>query len=177
MSTESLQQTSLKQKLTHEAKELLGIFLFLVVFFEAFGIYRVLLLREFQLEFVRYAAPIVSALVLAKVILIGEFAGLGKRSEQQRLIISTIYKAFVFGLLAVGFHVLEEAVRALVHHKGLAEAFEVLRTASGRYELLGQCLVLFCAFIPFFAFRETRRVLGGSRLYDLFFRRRSGAPY
>ena len=109
--------------------------------------------------------------------MIGEFAGLGKSSEQQRLIISTIYKAFVFGLLAVGFHVLEEAVRALVHHKGLAEAFEVLRTASGRYELLGQCLVLFCAFIPFFAFRETRRVLGGSRLYDLFFRRGSGVPY
>ena len=58
MSRESLQQTGLKQKMTHEAEEFVAIFLFLAIFFEAFAAYRVLLSREFQVEYIRYAAPI-----------------------------------------------------------------------------------------------------------------------
>src|SRR5215510_8842160 len=33
-------------------------------------------------------------------------------------------------------------------------------TASGRYELLAQCLVMFCAFVPFFAFKELEEMMG-----------------
>lgn len=172
MSRESSQQTSLKQKMAHEARELLAIFLFLALFFEVFAAYRMLLSREFQVGYVSYAAAIISALILSKVIMLGEYAGLGKRHEQRPLIVSTLYKAFVFCLLAVAFHVLEEAVKALIHHKRLAMAFEGLRLASGRYELLGHGLVLFCAFVPFFAIWEMRRVLGGPQLYDLFFRKK-----
>lgn len=175
MSKESLQQISLKQKAAHEAREFAVIFLFLVMFFEAFAAYRGMLLREFQIEYVRYAGVVISALILAKIIMIGEYVGLGERYEQRALMLSTVYKAFVFCLLAVAFHVLEEAVTALAHHKGPAEAFERLRSSAGRYELLGHGLVVFCAFIPFFALRETRRVLGARQLYELFFRRRSGA--
>lgn len=172
MSVENPRPAGLKQKVVHETREFLAIFLFLAMFFEAFAAYRALLLREYQVEYVSYAAAIITALVLAKIIMLGEYAGLGKRHEHRALIVSTIYKAFVFGLLAVAFHLVEEAVKALLHHKRLAEAFEGLRLASGRYELLGHGLVLFCAFIPFFAIRETRRVLGGRQLYDLFFRQR-----
>jgi hypothetical protein len=38
----------LKQRLAHEFKELLSIFLFLAPFFCAFGTYRMLLLNEFR---------------------------------------------------------------------------------------------------------------------------------
>ena len=176
MSKENLQQTALKQKMAHEAREFVAIFLFLAVFFEAFATYRVLLLRQYQVEYFSSLAAIVSALVLAKIIMIGEYAGLGKRHEQRPLIVSTIYKALVFGILAMAFHVLEDAIKALIHHKGLAEAFEGLRLTSGRYELLSHGLILFCVFVPFFAIRELRRVLGGHQLGDLFFRRH-GNPF
>ncbi len=173
MSGENPGRAGLKQKVVHETGELLAIFLYLALFFEVFAAYRMLLSREFQVGYVSYAAAIISALIMAKVIMLGEYTGLGTRHERKPLIISTLYKAFVFGLLAVAFHVVEEAVKALVHHKRMAEAFDGLRLASGRYELLGHGLVLFCAFIPFFAIREIQRVLGERRLYDLFFRRQS----
>jgi len=43
---------------------------------------------------------------------------------------------------------------------------------KGHHELLAGCLVIFVAFIPFFAFRELGRVLGEGKIWDLFFRRR-----
>lgn len=172
MSLEIPHQTGLKQKVVHETREFLGIFLFLTIFLEVFAAYRALLLREFQVEYVRYTAAVITALILAKIIMVGEYAGLGKKHENRPLILSTIYKAFVFGLLAVAFHVIEEVIRAVLHHKPLEEAFERLRTPSGQYEMLVRALVLFCAFVPFFAIREIRRVLGGQQLYDLFFRRK-----
>ncbi len=175
MSVENSQHTSLKQKVVHETKEFLSIFLFLAIFFEVFAVYRMLLLREYQVEYVSYAAALVTALILAKIIMIGEYAGLGKRHEDRPLIVSTIYKAFVFGLLAVAFHVLEETVKTWIKHRPMSEAFEQLRGPTGLYLLLANALVLFCAFIPFFAIREIQRVLGGRQLYDLFFRRRRGS--
>jgi hypothetical protein len=162
-----------RQKVIAELVGTFATFLFLALFFEAFALYRMLLLREYRVEYFTYAAPLVSALILAKVIVIGDAVGLGRRFEEEwPLIVSTLYKAFVFGLLAAVFHVLEEAVRALLHHQALAG----FRTATGGYELMARALVLFSVFVPFFAFRETHRVLGGSRLYQLFFRKRSKTP-
>ncbi len=172
MSSKTSQQTSLKQKVVHEGEEFLGIFLYLALFFEVFAAYRMLLLREYQVEYVSYAGALITALVLAKIIMIGEYAGLGKRHEHRRLSVSTIYKALVFGLLAVAFHIVEDIVKALLAHKPVTAAFDQLREPSGIYLLLAHALILFCAFVPFFAIREIQRVLGGRQLYDLFFRRR-----
>ena len=36
-------------------------------------------------------------------------------------------------------------------------------------DLIGRALVTFCTFVPFFAFREVRRVLGEDKFQDLFF--------
>jgi len=41
-------------------------------------------------------------------------------------------------------------------------------------DLLGRSLVVFCTFIPLFAFRELQRVLGEENFRALFFR--TGAP-
>jgi hypothetical protein len=41
-------------------------------------------------------------------------------------------------------------------------------SGQGRYELLGQCVVIVCAFVPFFAFKEPEGVAGRERLRGLF---------
>ena len=161
----------MKKKIAHEMTEFLIFFLFLFLFFGAFAAYRSLLLRQYEIPFVSYGTALISALIMAKIIMIGKYAGLGKKHEQKALIVSAIYKAFVFGLLAIAFHVLEEAVRALIHHERLAEGFQTVLTTSGRYQLQAQGLVLFCEFVPFFAITEQGRVLGNKQLYNLFFRR------
>ena len=44
--------------------------------------------------------------------------------------------------------------------------------SKGKYELLGQSLIMFSAFVPFFGCKELERVLGKGQLLKLFFRGR-----
>jgi hypothetical protein len=161
--------TDLKQKAAHELKELAVIFLYLAFFFCAVSTYSMLLLNKFEISYFTYGAALINALVIAKVILIGEYARLGKRLESKPLLYSAVWKAFLFGLLVFAFHVVEEAIKHLVHGKNIAEAFREVRLD----DLFCHSLIVFCAFIPLFAFREMRRVLGEDEFGTLFFRART----
>lgn len=116
-------------------------------------------------------AAVINALVIAKVILIGEYAHLGKRSDTKPVLVSAIYKSFVYGLLVFAFHLVEEVIKHLIHGEAVAGAFRQLRID----DLLGRVLVIFCTFIPFFAFRELSRVLGEEKFRGLVFQHRSAA--
>jgi hypothetical protein len=162
-------ETGIQAKIRSQLKEFLSVFLFLALFFSAFATYRMLLLDEFGLGYFNYGSTMVSALVLSKIILLGEYAHLGRRHEGTALIVSTLYKSLVFGLLAAAFHILEEGTKEFLFRTAsfhLADSRKI-------NESLARTLVMFCAFIPFFAFRETARVLGEGKLYELFFHGRS----
>jgi hypothetical protein len=80
-----------------------------------------------------------------------------------------LYKSFVFGLLVFGFHFLEEFIKRLIH--GLPAGTVVRDTNFD--DLIGRPIVISCAFVPLFAFRELGRVMGEDKLHALFLR--SGA--
>ena len=84
-------------------RELLAIFLYLAFFFCALTTYDMLLLREYHVKYWDYTFPLINAIVITKVIMIGEYTKLGKRHEAKALIISATWKAFVFGLLVFTF--------------------------------------------------------------------------
>ena len=115
-----------------------------------------------------YAFALLNALIIAKVILVGELAHFGKKYEARPLLLSAIYKAFLFSLLVFGFHFVEEAIKGLLHGVSIARTFHEIRID----DLLGRSIVVFCVFIPLFAFREFRRVLGEDKFYNLLFRSR-----
>jgi hypothetical protein len=165
MSAENSQQTSLKQKAVHEAKEITFVFLYLAIFFCTLATYSMPLLEKFEIWYFTYGPKLLNALVITKIILIGEAVHFGKKHEAKPLIYSSIYKAFVYGLLVFGFHMVEEAVERLIHGKDIAGAFRDVRID----DLLGRSVIIFLAFIPFFAFRELERVIGQEKLRGLFF--------
>jgi hypothetical protein len=167
-------ERNLKQKIIHESREFLKVFLFVAPFFCAFATYRMLLRHEFGNKYFEYGAAMVNALVLSKVILVGEYLRLGKRQEHKPLVYSTIYKSFLFTLLVAVFHILEDAVKGLLHGETISSVFAALG-GQGLTEILGRSLVMFWAFLPFFAMRETARILGEGRLTGLFFRSRASA--
>ncbi len=123
MNYKSSPQISLKQKALHEIKEMVALTLYLAFFFCALATYRMLLLRQFHVESLTFAFAVINALVVAKVIMIGEFARVGRRHESKPLLGSTIWKAFVFGLLVLVFHFAEEMTQAACarrrHRRGL----------------------------------------------------------
>jgi len=166
MNAEDPKTASLKQKAVHELEEMLVIFLYLGFFFCAISTYSMLLLNQFQVSYFTYGAALINALVVAKVILIGEYAHLGKKHEDKPLFQSALYKSVLYSLLVFVFHVVEEIIKRLVHGEELAKASQHIRVD----ELLARSLVVFCTFLPFFAFRELRRVMGDESFKDLFFR-------
>jgi hypothetical protein len=162
-----------KQRVVHEAIEYWVIFAYMAIFFGAFAWYRRLVLAEYQIAYLNYGVALIEALVLAKVILVGDALGLGRGLEDKPLIIPAVYKAFVFTLFVGLFKILERTIVGLLHGKGLAGGWGELRR-EGKYELLAGCLVTFFAFVPFFSFKELGRVLGESKVRGLLFRKRTG---
>jgi hypothetical protein len=165
MNTENAQAVTLKQKAAHELVQFVAIFLYLAFFFCALATYNMLLLKDFNVSYFTYGFAFINALVIAKVILIGEYAHLGKKHEAKPLLLAAIHKAFLFTLLVFAFHVVEELIRFLIHRENMATALREIRID----DLLGRSLVVFCTFIPLFAFRELQRVLGEDKFRALFF--------
>jgi hypothetical protein len=115
MNAQNLKEGGWKGKFIRDLKSVAWISLYLVLFFCAISTYSMLMLHELNVtnSIFRYGFAIINALVLAKIIMIGEYARLGRRHEDQPLIISTLWKAFLFGLLVAASHILEESVKRL----------------------------------------------------------------
>ena len=165
MHPENSEKTSVKQKVVHEFEEVAIITLYLAFFFCALATYSMLLLDKFHISYFVYGTALLNALVIAKVILIGEAVHAGKKFEGKALFYSAIWKAFVFGLLVFAFHLFEEMIKHLVHGEDLAGTFHNIRMD----DLLARTVIIFCTFIPLFAFRELRRVMGQDNFRALFF--------
>jgi len=162
-------KTQLKEKAAEEIRLLLLVSAYLAAFFVAFLTYRRLISREFGVSSFRYGYALLEAVIIAKVILIGKALGFGKKAKGTRLALSVLRASVVYGALVAVFAVIEHVVEGLIHGKTLGASFQTLLD-QGVYEILGRTLVLFVAFIPFFAIWELDRVLGESKLFDLFFR-------
>jgi hypothetical protein len=156
-----------KHKLVHELRRLVGNFLYLASFFMVFRLYTNLVLQEYEISYFHYGLTLLKSLALAKIILTGEALGLGKTSRVRPLITLTVYFAVVFSLFALAFELLEHLILGWFHGKSPAAVFaEILE--KGWPHLLAMTMVVFVAFLPFFAFRETARALGEGKLQDLF---------
>ena len=164
MSSANARRTNLKHKITYQLEELAKIFLYLAFFFCAVTTYSMLLLNNFHVF--NYVTALVNALVVGKLILLGEDAHLGKRHETKPLLVSTVYKSILFGLLVFAFHIVEEMIRRLVLGEHIAGAFHNVRLD----DFLARSVIGFCVFIPLFGFLELRRVLGNEKMHDLWFR-------
>lgn len=151
-------------------------FAYLLLFFGSFAWYQRLILGAYQITFLHYGMAIIQALVLAKVVLIGRALNVSFGLFKDRpLIVPTLYKAFVFTVFVALFALIEKTVGGLLHGEGFAGGVEELQK-MGRNELLARSLVVFTAFLPFFAFEELERVLGEGKLRRLLFRGRSAEP-
>ncbi|WP_433967005.1 hypothetical protein [Tunturiibacter gelidiferens] len=165
MSSNEKKQGSFAQKVKHELIEFWIIAFYLMFFFCALVAYTTLLLKKYDVndDALNYGFAVVNALVIGKVILIGEMMRVGRGYEKRPLYQSVLLKSIVFAVLVLVFHILEETVKRVIAGKPFGTVWHNLHVE----DLVGRALVIFCAFIPLFAFRELRRVLGQEKLYAL----------
>jgi hypothetical protein len=93
---------------------------------------------------------------------------LGRRAETRPLYQSIILKSIVYGLFIFAFHLLEEFIKRLIHHQPAGTVLHEMELE----QLIARSIVILCALVPLFAFRELSRVLGEGKLNELFFHRR-----
>jgi hypothetical protein len=71
-------------------------------------------------------------------------------------------KAFMYTLVVFAIQICEALVVRLVHREALIGTFQ-----DGRLDLLARSVVIFCTFIPFFAYRELLRRIGEEQFKTL----------
>jgi len=174
----SSQQTrKVKERAVTELKNFAAIALYLWVLFSLFEIHRYAVLREFNLSSLsgyKIGFAAVNALIMGKVILIGEALHVGEQLSEKRLIFSVLFKSAAFALLVVCFDIVEEVIVGIIHGKSLAAS--IPQMAGGGLE--GKALfgvMAFVVLIPFFLFTEVQRVIGKETLQSLILHERSKA--
>ena len=144
--------------------------LYLTILFSVFTSYKRLILANYSIGYSNWGISFIKALILAKVVMIGGLVHLGRRLETKPLIIPTFFQSALFTGWVMLFAVAESAIRGILDGKGLAGALDHL-LAEGTNEFYAKCLLVFVAFIPFFAFKELSRVVGKGIIWGLFFRK------
>jgi len=172
MSVLNKETTGWKQKIRHELIGYWLTVLYLALFFGGFANYRRLILAHHGISYEDYGISVIEALVLAKIIVVAEKLHIGRGFEDRRLIVPTLYKGFLFSVCVGLFHFVESVIGSLIWGRGPMGAVDDLMSQFN-YELLAGGLVVFFAFIPFFAIRELTPVLGEGVMFRLFFQRRS----
>src|SRR5690348_14686102 len=129
----------LKKRIVHELIAYGTNFLYLAIFLGAFAWYRRFILAEYDISYLNYGTAIIESLILAKVIMVGDFLGLGRGFEKRPLIYPTLYKAIVFSCFVGLFAILEHVIGGLLHGKGVAGGLAEL-WGEGKYELIARCL-------------------------------------
>jgi hypothetical protein len=76
---------------------------------------------------------------------------------------SVLLKSLIFAALVLVFHIVEEIVKRMIAGEPSGTVWHRLRID----DMAARALVVFCAFVPLFAFRELRRVLGEEKLHSL----------
>ena len=155
----------LKQKAKHELLEMLQLAAYLAFFFCALAVYDMLLLNQYDVVNWNFGFALINALVITKVIMLGEYAKIGRKYERGPLLLSAVWKAFIFGLLVYAFHIIEEAIKRLIHGAPLITTPREMRFD----QLAARAVIVFCIFVPLFAFRELRRVMGEDQFRALLF--------
>jgi hypothetical protein len=168
----ALSKRTWKDKLFRELVEYWINVIYLAVVFAAFTEYQRLVLAAHDIVYTNYWVAVIEALILAKVILIGEVVRLGRGLEDKPLIYSTVYKSLVFSVFVGLFKVIERTVVGLFGGEGLMGGVAHF-SEKGPHLVLANSLVVFVALLPFFGVRELGRVLGERRIRDLFFQTRS----
>jgi hypothetical protein len=155
--------------LAHELFEFVFNFVFLAIFLVAFAWYRRLILASYHIHYLAYGMPLIEAAILAKVVMIGDALRVGHRLRGQPLALVIVYRAVVFSLFVGLFTLLEHILEALLQGKSVRAGIDAI-TEKGPDELLGSSLVIFAAFLPFFAMKEMERFFGAEKICALLFR-------
>lgn len=171
------QKRKVKEKAATELKKYVAIALYLWVLFSLFEIHRFAVLREFHLGSVsgyRIGFAAINALIIAKVILIGEAFHFGENLGPKSVFWFAVFKSVIFAGLTVSFEIVEEVITGLIHGKSIVASIPEMG-GGGLEGVILAGIMAAVALFPFFLFVEMQQALGKEQLHVLLQQKRSRA--
>lgn len=171
------QKRKAKERVTTELKRYFAIAAYLWVLFSMFEIHRFAVLRDVNhapISTYRIGLAAINALIMAKVMLIGNMIHLGEQLKQKRVIYTVLFKSVIFALFAIGCNLIEGVIVGLIHRTSIASSIPKM----GGGGVLG--IVLFgvmasIVLIPLFLFGELQQLVGKEKLHSLILEKRPRA--
>ena len=136
-----------------------------------FNIYRRLILGEVGESFSHYGISLIEAMILVKIVLIGDATNLKLVGASRGSIFEVaVLRSILFAVLVWLFTILERVVEGLIRRMDWM-GIVVNIVQHGLHEIFARVIMMIAAFLPFFALWELRRRLGPRRFYKLWFSR------
>lgn len=175
MKKANFKKAELKTEFYEETKKYILLTVYIAMVLAGLKIYKRMILAEYHISYFHWGFGVLESMVLAKIILLGDFLRLGERFDARPLIIKIIYKAFVMSILALFMSILEYSIEGLWNKKDVIGIFEEI-IYKGNGEMLAHAAIMFVNFIPLFTITETGRAMGDNRLFELLFKRGKALP-
>jgi hypothetical protein len=168
MSHQATTKPSLRHRAIEEFKEMLALTAYLYVCLGSVILLKSAILRDAGIDFTIWGIAIVKALLLAKFMLLGRAANIGKRYKDMPLIWPTLHMALMFLLLLLVLTTIEELLVGAIHGRTMSESLTHV-VGPSLYVGLATCFVMFLILVPYCAFKSLGKVLGDQYLVRLFF--------
>jgi hypothetical protein len=162
----------LPQKLVGQFRQAFGMFLYLWILFALFSYHKAVVLSQYTVPYKPFGVAFINAFILVKVMLVGDKLNVFKLRGRP-LAYPILQKSITLAIIFVLFSFAEAVVTGLWKGKQLAECVPKFGGGSA-VEIIVVGLILTVALIPFFAFRELSRALGGSGLGGLLWKTSTG---
>jgi hypothetical protein len=148
----------------HEIRELLPAVIYFVITFNIIGFTKALMLREYGITVSTVVGATFGAFLVAKAVLLVGVLPFMEPFPKIPILYNVLWKTGLYWLAALLIQVLEEVIRALLKHGGLAPAWDLL----GRPHFWAIQIWLVMVLLVFCTFRELIRVLGAAQAKEIF---------
>jgi hypothetical protein len=153
-----------------EFRHFVIVFLYLWALFGLFVMDQAVLQRQQGFELVFHGFAILNALILGKVMLVIEDLELARWLKARPLVWTILFEAVVCTFLFFCFHVVERLAVGVFHGASLEASLPSVG-GGGLAGLLIVALIVFVSLLPFFAFKNLARAIGGDRMKEILFRK------
>ncbi|WP_395666694.1 hypothetical protein [Methylocella sp.] len=169
--TQEAKKPTFKARALEELRRFAEIFLYVWVILSLFALHKFMLLPNTRLG-LDLGFALLNALILSKIILIGEDLRFDQKFEDAAPFYAVLYRSGLFAILLIALSILEDAVPALWRGESFMSAVKHL--GDGRVGgVVIAALILFVALIPFFSFKEIAAAMGPQKLRRTLFEPRT----
>lgn len=165
--------TRIWRVIVREVLHMLPSVIFFFVGFSLILFTKELVLDRFQFTLADLTLAGVSALIVGKVVLVGETIPLMRRYDNAPLARSIIFKTLFYTFLVFIARLLEAGIPFMTHGGTLAGFYDHLLNSFSWYRFTATQLWIVVLFLVYMTGAELARLFGDGELYKIFFTRRS----